>query len=403
MLKFLPFVLKHMRRNTIRTGSTVAAMALCILLFCTLQSALGRFNRVIDSRSPRRLVTRNAVTFMIPVPPSFGPRILKVPGVRRVAIMNPFGGVLPARKEGKDSLGGATDWSNAFQNLAVDAEPYFAMNPEIAVAPDELGEFMKDIHGCMIGRQLAGRFGWKIGDHFFLESFVSGYRKRSGPFEFVIRGFIDADARYPDTETELMVFHFKYLSESLEGGAQATTFLVEIDDPGRAAEISSAIDALFENSNQPTLTENEKEFAADFMSMAGDLGVLINGIGLTVCFAILLVTANTMSMAVRERHTEIAVLKTLGFTGAEVMGLVVAEALMIGAAGGMAGVAGTAGLLWMLDHASGGTWYGFAGMELSPLIAASSLGVALALGLAAGLMPAWGAYRARVTDMLRGV
>jgi putative ABC transport system permease protein len=403
MLKFLPFVLKHMRRNIIRTGSTVAAMALCILLFCTLQSALGRFNRVIDSRSPRRLVTRNAVTFMIPMPPSFGPRILTVPGVRRVAVMNPFGGVLPARREGQDARGGGTDWSNAFQNLAVDAEPYFAMNPEIAVAPDELREFMKDIHGCVIGRQLAGRFGWKIGDHFFLESFVSGYRKRSGPFEFVIRGLIDVNPGYPGTETELMVFHNKYLSEALGDRLWATTFLVEIDDPGRAAEIGGAIDALFENSEQPTLTESEQAFAADFMSMAGDLGVLINGIGLTVCFAILLVTANTMSMAVRERHTEIAVLKTLGFTSAEVMGLVVSEALVIGAAGGVVGVAGTAGLLWMLDRATGSTWYGFAGMELSPLIATSGLGVALALGLAAGLMPAWGAYRSRVAEMLRGI
>jgi putative ABC transport system permease protein len=122
-----------------------------------------------------------------------------------------------------------------------------------------------------------------------------------------------------------------------------------------------------------------------------------------VCFAILLVTANTMSMAVRERHTEIAVLKTLGFTSAEVMGLVVSEALLIGAAGGALGVAGTAGILWLLDHAASGTWFGFAGMELSPAIAASGLGLSLALGMAAGLMPAWGAYRARVAEMLRGV
>jgi len=130
--------------------------------------------------------------------------------------------------------------------------------------------------------------------------------------------------------------------------------------------------------------------------------VLINGIGLTVCFAILLVTANTMSMTVRERRTEIAVLKTLGFTSAEVMGLVVTEALLIGLAGGVLGVAGTAGIIGMLDQAEG-TWFGFAGMELSPLIAAYGVGLAMALGLFAGLMPAWGAYRARVAETLRGV
>ena len=98
--------------------------------------------------------------------------------------------------------------------MAVDAEPYFAMNPELSVAPEELREFMRDIQGCVIGRELARRFGWKVGDRFFLESFVSGYRKPSGPFEFVIRGLMDADPRHPGTETELMVFHFKYLNEA---------------------------------------------------------------------------------------------------------------------------------------------------------------------------------------------
>jgi putative ABC transport system permease protein len=402
VIRFLPFVLKHLRRNTLRTASTVAAMALCILLFCTLQTALARFNRVIDTRSPKRLVTRNAITFMVPVPQAFGREIGTVPGVRRVAIMNGFGGILPARREGKDA-GGATDWSNAFQNVAVDAEPYFAMNPELKVAPDELRAFMKDIHGCVIGRELARRFGWSIGDRFFLESFVAGYRKKSGPFEFVIRGFIDADPRYPGTETELMVFHFRYLDEALGGSIRVMTYLVEIDEPARGAEIGAAIDALFENSAYPTVTESEKTFTAEFMSMAGDLGVLINGVGLTVCFAILLVTANTMSMAVRERRTEIAVLKTIGFTSAEVMGLVVTEALLIGLAGGLLGVAGTGGIIWFLDHATDGTFYGFAGMELRPVVAASGMGVALALGLAAGLAPAVGAYRARVAETLRGV
>jgi putative ABC transport system permease protein len=402
VIRFLPFVVKHLRRNVIRTASTVAAMALCILLFCTLQSAMARFNGWIDTRSPRRLVTRNAVTFIIPIPQTFGPEIRRVPGVRRVAIMNAFGGVLPTRKEGKDA-GGATDWSDAFQNIAVDAEPYFAMNPELSVASDQLQAFMKDLHGCVVGRELARRFGWKLGDHFFLESFVAGYRKKSGPFEFVIRGLIDPDPRYPDTETEMMVFHFKYMDEALGGGIRVMTYLVEIDDPARAAEIGAAIDALFENSPYPTVTETEKAFTADFMSMAGDLGVLINGIGLAVCFAILLVTANTMSMAVRERRTEIAVLKTLGFTSAEVMGLVIAEALLIALAGGALGVAGTGGIVWAVNHLASGTFYGFAGMDLRPLIALFGLGVALALGLAAGLAPALGAYRARGADTLRSV
>src|SRR5262249_6029343 len=156
------------------------------------------------------------------------------------------------------------------------------------------------------------------------------------------------------TDTELMVFHFKYMDEALGGGLRVTSFLVEIDDAARAAEIGAAIDALFENSAFPTLTESEKSFTAGFLSMAGDLGVVINGVGLAVCFAILLVTANTMSMTVRERRTEIAVLKTLGFTSAEVLGLVVTEALLIGAAGGLLGVAGAGAIVWTIDHATAG-------------------------------------------------
>src|SRR5207247_2493711 len=94
---------------------------------------------------------------------------------------------------------GASDWTNAFQNIAVDAEPYFAMNPELRVAPEEFRDFMGDLRGCIIGRELAGKFGWKIGDHFFLQSFASGYQKRSGPFEFVVRGLVDADPSDPGT------------------------------------------------------------------------------------------------------------------------------------------------------------------------------------------------------------
>ena len=405
-MKFLPFVLKHLLRTWIRTGSTVVAMALSVALFCTLQSVLVRFNRVVESRSPRRLVVRHAVSFVFVLPVSYGEQIRRVPGVRRVAAMAMFGGLLPARKEGKTDTGSgpATDWSNAFQNVAVDAEPYFAMSPELIVAPEQFREFMRDLRGCVIGRELAEKFGWKIGDRIFLESFASGYRKPSGPFEFVIRGFIDADLdKYPATETSLMFFHFKYLSESLGGGLPVQMYTVEIDDPARAAEISEAIDALFENSGEQTLTETERAFTAEFMSMAGDLGVLVNGIGLAVCFTILLVTANTMSMAVRERRTEIGVLKTLGFSSAQVMGLIVAEALLLGGTGGALGVAFARTIVWLLSSARGTTLYGLSAVELKPLVALWGFGVALLLGFAAGFMPAWGAYRARATELLRMV
>ena len=403
-MKFLPFVLRHLRATWVRTLSTVVSMGLCVFLFCLLQSILVHFDRFIDNRSPRRLVTRDAVSIMEVVPLTHGARIQALPGVKRVAATMLFGGVLPARKEENANLGGqeGTDWTKVFQNAAVDAEPYFAMSPELMVPPGQFRDFMGDLRGCVVGKKLAEKFAWKIGDHFFLESFASPLRKRSGPFEFIVRGFIETDlAKYPGTDPNMMFFHLKYLSEGLGGLRYVSLFTVEIDDPSRAAEISSAIDALFENSGDETFTETERAFLANFISMVGDLSVLINGIGIAVSFTILLVTANTMSMAVRERRKEIAVLKTVGFGSGQVMGLIVAEALLLGVIGGALGIGGTLWAISALNGAPGQTLLGISELDLRPAVALGGLGVALGLGFAAGFFPAWGAYRARVTEMLR--
>jgi putative ABC transport system permease protein len=403
-MRFLPFVLKHLRATWVRTASTVVAMGLCVFLFCLLRSVLDHFDQFVHSRNPRRLVTRNAVSIMGSVPLTYAARIQALPGVKRVAATVMFGGVLPARKEGKADPGAGweTDWTTVFQNLAVDALPYFAMSPELQVPPDQFRDFMGDLRGCVIGRKLADKFGWRIGDHFFLQSMVSGMRKKSGPFEFVVRGFVDTDLqKYPGTDTSLMYFHFEYLSESMGGWTDTHLFTVEVDDPGRAAEVAAAIDAQFENSTAETLTETESAFATSFLSLVGDLSVLVNGIGLAVCFTILLVTANTMSMAVRERRTEIAVLKTIGFGSGQVMGMVVTESLLLGATGGVLGIGGALLAVAALNRAPEQMFLGIAHLELRPWVALWGLGVALALGFAAGFLPAWGAYRARVTDMLR--
>jgi putative ABC transport system permease protein len=199
----------------------------------------------------------------------------------------------------------------------------------------------------------------------------------------------------------MMFFHLRYLKEGLEDLTRTLLFTVEIEDPARAAETGAAIDAEFENSSDETFTETERAFTANFISMIGDLGSLVNGIGLAVCFTILLVTANTMSMAVRERRREIAVLKTIGFKSGQVMGLVVVEALALGAAGGTLGILGTLLVISALNRAPEQAWVGIAHLELSPSVALFGAFVALTLGFAAGFLPAWGAYRAKVTEMLR--
>ena len=179
-MKFLPFVLKHLRRNWIRTLSTVVAMAICIFLFCTLQSVLAEINDLLESSSASRLVTRHAVSLVFQ--PATGLRRAH-PGRARGQARGQHHLVrrLAARQEGGQGGGRATrpttDWSNFFPNMAVD-EPYFAMSPEFQIPPDQFQAFLEDLQGAVIGRKLADKFGWKIGDRFFLESFIPPYRKR---------------------------------------------------------------------------------------------------------------------------------------------------------------------------------------------------------------------------------
>jgi putative ABC transport system permease protein len=402
-MKFAPFVLRHLRRNWIRTSSTILGMAVCIFLFCTLRTVLTAMDSARELGSVRRLVTRHAVSLVYNLPLSYEGQIRQVPGVKDVAISSWFGGALPVKKESAKNAGGP-DFSNFFTNLAVEDESYFAMHPEFTVAPEEMKAFREDLRGCIIGRGLAQQYGWKVGDTFFLESFIPPYRRREGPFEFVVRGIYDADfVMEPATDNRIMYFHFKYLYEATGRQVGAGLYVVQLADPKQAATVAKSIDALFENSDAGTKTETEAAFRADFLAMIGNLALLLNSIGLAVIFTILLVTANTMSMAVRERRTEIAVLKTLGFSSRQVMGLVLSEALAIGALGGAIGLGLSTFIIRAMTKVPGVSGFinGFPNFGLHWGVSSQGLAIALFIGLAAGFVPALAAYRSRITDMLR--
>ena len=391
-MKFLPYLLKHLRRNWIRTSSTVLGMAVCIFLFCTLQTILAAIDYSLQSASAQRLWTRHSVSLVFTLPLSYKARIAAVPGVRRVANSTWFGGVYKDRK-------------NFFANFAVDPEDFLAIYPEIEVPADQRAAFLSDRRGALVGTGLAAKFGWKVGDTIQLESDIPPYRI-GRPFDFVIRGVYDIDrVKNAGGDVNSMYFHYNYLYEATDQRVQAGTYVLEIDDPDRAGAISRAVDALFENSDAQTKTETEGAFVAGFVSLAGNLALLLNTIGLAVSFTILLVTANTMSMAVRERRTEIAVLKTLGFSGRLVLGLVLAEALALGVLGGGVGLLlGWVSLKGLQEAPMLGTVLAFyPNVGLTPLVAALGMGLALVLALAAGLVPAVAAYRGRVTEMLRQV
>ncbi|MBI4601150.1 MAG: ABC transporter permease [Planctomycetes bacterium] len=391
-MKLLPLILKHLRHNPVRTASTALAVAASIFLFCALETIIAAIDWGLKSASANRLVMRHSVSLQFPLPLAYKARIAGVPGVRRVATSNWFFGVYQ-------------DIKNFFPNFAVDAEDYLAIYPEYELPEAQRSELLRTLKGCAVGRDTAERFGWKAGDVFSMESRIPTYRKAE-PFEFVICGIYEVDLeKNPSTTGSLMLFHHKYLYEGTGQRVQAGTYIIEIADPEKAPAIAQALDAMFENSDAPTKTETEAAFRAGFVSMGGNLALLLHTIGLAVTFTILLVTANTMSMAVRERRTEIGILKTLGFSDRRVLLLVLGEALLIGLAGGAIGIAlGWVGIpLLPRVPFLGDALRGFPRLYPTPQLAAYGFGTALLVALAAGFAPAFLSYRARITQLLRSL
>lgn len=393
-MKFFPYVLKHLRRSWLRTLSTVMGMALCIFLICVLQTVLDAMERSIDATRPDRMATRHAVSLVFNMPLSYRSRIEAVPGVRRVTPMVFFGGLFGSSQQ---------DFANFFANFAVEADTYFPMYPEYDVPPEQMEAYLSDRRGAIVGRALANKYGWTVGSAFQLESFIPPYRV-GRPFEFVVRGIYDAnEVLYPGTNEMQMFFHYRYLYEATRQRVGVGMFMVQVEDPAQAAAVGKLIDDAFENSDVQTKTESEAAFVEGFAALAGNLVGLLNTIGLAVAFTVLLVTANTMSMAVRERRTEIAVLKTLGFSSSRVMGLVMTEALILAAAAGLLGTWFASLLVSNVQNIPGlSALLGqFPALHLSPALAVTTIALSMSLGLLAGFAPAWTAYRAKIVDTLR--
>jgi putative ABC transport system permease protein len=393
-MKFLPYIIKHLRKNWIRTTSTILAMALCIFLIGTLQTLLAAFYGGIDRASTERLVTRNRVSLVFPLPLSYEPRLSAMPGIRRVAKSNWVGGLMGSESN--------PDMRNFFPNFAVDAEPYLAMYPEYGLTPAEKQAFLSDPRGCIIGSDLAEKHGWKIGSVIPLTSNIPTY-KIGKPFEFVVDAIYHPDEKkYPSHSKQILLFHWKYLYEATGRHASVGTYVTQIANPDQAPAMAASIDKLFENSDAETKTETEGQFYAGFIKMVGDLALILNSIGLAVAFTILAVCANTMSMSIRERRKEIAVLKTLGFSSALVLTLVLGEALVIGLVGGVLGVGLTKVALSAAGTIPGLNGFG-ASLHLNPTLLATMFGLSGLIGLLSGLQPAVSAYRSNITAMLRQV
>ncbi len=383
-MKFLGLVFKSAKRSKRRTALTMISVAVAVFLFSALRAVLDGFDSVAAASSATRVVTIRSTSMIFSMPMTHAEAIRATPGVEDVTWANWFGGIYK-------------DPKNFFGQFAIEPESYLRMYPEILLTPDERAAFLADRTGCIVGDGLAKKYGFKIGDKLTLGVGIPVYGSRD--FDFNIRGIYRAGSSAVDNQS--MMFHWKYADERSTPQGEIGWIVSRVSDPNRAVQVAGAIDAKFANSPNETKTDTEQAFSAQFASMLGNLNVLLGSVALAVVITTLFVAGNTMAMSVRERTTEIAVMRTLGFPASTVFGLVVGEGLVVAIIGGSAGA-----LLARLvvNGESLGITGGFIpafGVNNANL--AVGVGLSVVIGLLAALMPASMASRLKIVDALRRV
>jgi putative ABC transport system permease protein len=376
--RFVPFILRSTLRNKRRTVLTILSLVISLFLFCTLRTVITSLASSLESASTARLITRRSTSLTFMMPASYRDRLAQIPGVEDAAYMTWFGGVY-------------IDERNFFAQFAVDPVRYLAMYPEYRLTPEEKDTFRRERTACIIGEKLAQKYGFKKGDRITLRGTIF-----QGIWDFTVCGI--ALPATPDLDTNWLLFNGEYLNQRMDDFGQVGTFVLKLKDPSRAGDIARIVDATFANSAAETKTETEKAFQLGFISMLGNIQAVIYALGSAIVIAIGLVSMNTMMMAARERTREIAVLKALGFNDRTVVGLVLAESLLITLVGGLLG-AGLARLVFTFSNFTGGGF--FQQFRVTDGTLAQAMGIALFLGLVSGLAPAWNAARLRIVDALR--
>ncbi|HTK28529.1 MAG TPA: FtsX-like permease family protein [Vicinamibacterales bacterium] len=382
-MKFVALVLKSARRSKRRTALTVLSVAIAVFLFSALRAVLDGFNGAAAASSATRIMTIRSTSMIFNMPVSHGETIRSMPGVRDVTWANWFGGIYK-------------DPKNFFANIAVDPESYLRMYPEIDVPPDERRAFLEDRTGCIVGDGLARRFGWTVGDRIVLQPGIPYYGRQDYPF--TIRGIYRTRGHAVDNQT--MFFHWKYVDERSLVKGQVGWYVTLIANPDQAAQMARTIDQKFTNTPYETKTDTEGAFLAQFTAMFGNLNLLLGSIAAAVVITTLFVAGNTMAMSVRERTTEIAVMRTLGFQRRTIFGIVAGEGLLMAVAGGLLGVAIAKVLVNGENINTGGFVppFGVSGANMAVGVVLSAF-----IGIAAGVIPATMASRLKIVDALRRV
>ncbi len=383
-MRVLKLVYKNMLRHKLRSFLTVLGIAVAVLAFCLLRTVVTAWNSGVESTSANRLIVRQAVSFIFPLPEAYAERIRNVPGVDLVSWANWFGGVY-------------IDKNQFFARLGVEADTYFDVYPELVVPPDQLAQFKKERNSCIIGSQLADRYHLKLGDLMTMDGDIY-----PGQWQFVVRGIYTPRDKVTDPSN--MLFHWSYIDERMRKempgrAGDVGWYVVKIHDPADAARISNAIDGMFANSQAETKTETERAFQQDFLASASAILTAMNVISFVIIGIIMLVLGNTMIMAARERVREYAVLKTLGFRTVHLIGLIGGESMLIAGIGGALGMGLSFPMTSLFAAMMPKGW--FPVFDLEPITVTLAFIAAILVGVIASLFPILRALHTRIVDGLR--
>jgi len=381
----LKIVFRNVLRHRLRTGLTILGITIAILAFGLLRTVVGLWHIGVERSLATRLVTRNAISLVFSLPISYYERIRQVPGVRSVSYGNWFGGIY-------------IDEKYFFANEAIEPQSFLDLYPEFILPADQKQAFIRDRKGCIVGRKLASRYGWKLGDQLTLKGTIF-----PGQWEFVLRGIFTGAEK--STEERILFFHWDYLNETLKKtiprrADQAGFYMIGISRPELAAQVSQDVDRLFKNSLAETLTETEKAFQLGFASMTEAIMVAIQIVSYVVIVIILAVVANTMAMTARERIGEYAIFKTMGFKGRHIAGMIFGESILICITGCILGI--------LLTFPAGRLFGDLLGdylpsFEIKRSTIYLDITFALLVGVVAGIFPAVRAVRIRIADGLRRI
>jgi len=383
-MKYSSLLFANLFRKKIRLLLTIGSFAAALFLFTFLAVVKSAFSRGVEVAGADRLVVINRTSIIQPLPIADRDKILTIPGIKAITHNNWFGGVYQDEK-------------NFFPQFAIDIENQRQVFPEMVVPDDQWKTFLNDRQGAIAGARTAKRFGWKVGDRIPIKTTLFG-----GPsaWEFNLDGIYHNER--PGGDESQFWLQYKYFDESMPADEKGLIgwYVIRLDNPEDAARVAGAVDAMFANSTYETKTETESAFAASWVKQFGNIEFLILTIGSVVFFTLLLVTGNTMAIAVRERTGELAVLKAVGFSDRAVLFMVLAESMLIAVIGGALGLIFAAAAVPVLASALNGL---LPVLVVSPSTLLTGVAFALGVGALSGLIPAFGAMRLRVVDALRRV